>query len=117
MTIPLLWKNSKYIHFQIKDGRIEKILQVKEGDIISDLAQSDVGLFLLSNGSQLVTKWFDGGREFARGKVTSEFNFLPFLKYLNSNGWRFNRVEAIDIDGIGVNTRAELVEALRSLNT
>lgn len=116
MTVPLLWKKSRYINFQLKDNRIEEILQAKEGDIISESTQSDIGLFLLSNGSQLVTHWLEGGREFSRGKVTSEINLLPFLKYLNLNGWNFYKVEATDLDGIGVNTNGELIEALRRLN-
>jgi bifunctional UDP-N-acetylglucosamine pyrophosphorylase / glucosamine-1-phosphate N-acetyltransferase len=116
MTVPLLWKKSRYIHFQLKDNRVEEILQVKEGDIISESTHSDIGLFILSNGSQLLTHWLEGGKEFSRGKVTSEINFLPFLKYLNLNGWDFHKVEATVQDGIGVNTNGELIDALRRLN-
>lgn len=116
MTIPLLWKNTKYIDFKTKDGIIEKILQAKEGDVISDSTQSDIGLFLLSNGSQLVSNWHDGGRDFACGILTKEINFLPFLVYLNLIGWEFNKVAAINLDGIGVNTKDELFEALQRLN-
>jgi bifunctional UDP-N-acetylglucosamine pyrophosphorylase/glucosamine-1-phosphate N-acetyltransferase len=116
MTIPLLRKNTRYIHFQIKAGNIEKILQAKEGDVIANPVLSDIGLFLLSNGSQLVDNWHEGGRDFARGILTSEINFLPFLAYLNSNGWEFNSVMANDLDGIGVNTKDELNEAVQRLN-
>jgi hypothetical protein len=116
ITIPLLWKDSGYIDFQIKNGCIDRILQAREGDVVSEIAHSDIGLFLLSNGAQLVANWFDGGREFSRGIVTSEYNFLPFLKFLNSNGWNLNCLEAVETDGIGVNSTEELIKALPWLN-
>jgi hypothetical protein len=115
MTIPLLLKSSKYIEFQIDDGHLLKVRQTKEGDFVSDLAPSDIGLFIVSDGKEFLSTWLDGGREYSKGQITSEYNFLPFLEYLDSKGWVLNEVVASESDGLGVNTQEELVQALRKL--
>jgi len=108
MTIPLLSKETRYIHIDESDGKFRKILQAKEGDTVPPLSKSDVGLFLFSSGSNLSSAWLTGGREFCKGQRTSEYNFLPILPYLSSNGWSAQTLEATPTDGLGVNTQVEL---------
>lgn len=116
MTIPLLSKDTRYIHIDESKGKISKILQAKEGDTVPKLSKSDIGLFLFSSGSNLTSAWSDGGREFCRGRQTSEYNFLPLLAYLSSIGWSAQTIEANPKDGIGVNTQEELSNAISEQN-
>ena len=112
MTIPVLMKETRYIHIDQSDGKISRVLQSKEGDVVPSPSRSDVGLFLLSSGSNLISAWSNGGREFCRGKLTKEYNFLPMLPYLNSIGWSAQTIDATPKDGVGVNTQEELSNAI-----
>lgn len=114
-TIPLLTKSSMYTHFEVGKGKLEYVLQAREGDIVPKPSNSDVGLFLCSGGKDFVQAWVSGGREFSRGRRTLEYNFTPFLSYLSSTGWAFQSVEAQEIDGVGVNDLNELRTASKRL--
>jgi hypothetical protein len=83
--------------------------------MVAELAPSDIGLFIISNGKELLSTWLEGGRAYSVGRISSEFNFLPFFEYLDSKGWVFNEVAAIESDSFGVNTQQELLQALRKL--
>ncbi len=115
MTVPLVSKETQYIHVSQSNGRIDKIHQAKEGDIVPYPSISDIGLFVFSSGSNLLLEWASGGREYSKGKLTSEYNFLPFLAYLGLNKWNFQKVDANPKDGIGVNTQKELIEGIASI--
>jgi bifunctional N-acetylglucosamine-1-phosphate-uridyltransferase/glucosamine-1-phosphate-acetyltransferase GlmU-like protein len=111
-TIPLLSKETKYIHIDFVEHHIKEVYQAKEGDDVPVPSTSDIGLFMFSSGPNLIAAWTEGGREHSQGKFTKEFNFLPFLTYLDSIGWSFQKVEATLSDGMGVNTQEELIKAL-----
>jgi bifunctional UDP-N-acetylglucosamine pyrophosphorylase/glucosamine-1-phosphate N-acetyltransferase len=112
MTIPVLSKTTRYIHIDESNGKINRILQAREGDTVPTIGRSDIGLFLFSSGSNLTAAWSNGGREFCRGQRTNEYNFLPMLPYLSSIGWSAQTIEATPKDGVGVNTQEELSQAI-----
>jgi bifunctional UDP-N-acetylglucosamine pyrophosphorylase/glucosamine-1-phosphate N-acetyltransferase len=112
MVIPVLMKETRYIHIDQSDGKIIRILQSKEGDVVPIPSRSDIGLFLFSSGSNLTSAWLNGGRDFCRGEQTNEYNFLPMLPYLCSIGWTAQTIEANPKDGLGVNTQEELNNAI-----
>jgi bifunctional N-acetylglucosamine-1-phosphate-uridyltransferase/glucosamine-1-phosphate-acetyltransferase GlmU-like protein len=113
MTIPVLTKETQYIHIDYSEMCINEIYQSKEGDSVPLPSKSDIGLFMFSSGANLVSAWEEGGREYSRGRLTQEYNFLPLLKYLSLNDWSFQEVEASLRDGIGINTQEELISAVR----
>ncbi len=108
ITLPLLTKNSQYIHIEHSMSKISDILQAKEGDLVPTPSVNDVGLFIISSGENMLEKWKNGGRSYSQGPISNEYNFLPFLKFLSINGWELDTVQAVDNDGIGVNTASEL---------
>lgn len=114
-TIPLLRKSSMYTHFEVREGKLENVFQVREGDAVPKPSNSDVGLFLCTGGKKFIQAWVGGGREFSKGRSTLEYNFTPFLSYLNSMGWAFYSVKAQEIDGVGVNDLSELRTASKRL--
>jgi len=110
ITIPILPKTNGYIHFEYEGNKIFGIYQYKEKDVVPNPNLSDVGVFGLSGGIDLISKWENGGRDFAFGRETQEYNFLPFLHYLSSQSWSVEFIEATLSDGYGVNTKGELIE-------
>ena len=115
LTIPLLSKETGYIHLEIIENRIRKVLQAREGDRVPNPSNSDVGLFIVSGGHALLSAWSDGGRSFSKGSLSDEYNFLPFLHFLSENGWNLEHLQAQPVDGIGINSQDDLNAALREL--
>lgn len=115
LTIPVLIKETSYIHFKIIEDRIREVLQAREGDLVPNPSISDVGLFIVSGGNQILSAWTNGGRDFSLGNHTTEYNFLPFLQYLNGIGWSLGQLDAVAVDGIGVNSQDEFKRALKEL--
>jgi bifunctional N-acetylglucosamine-1-phosphate-uridyltransferase/glucosamine-1-phosphate-acetyltransferase GlmU-like protein len=113
-TIPSLRKDTKYIHIDYAEHHVKGIYQAREGDDVPVPSTSDIGLFMFSSGPNLLSAWAEGGREHSQGKITKEFNFLPFLTFLDSIGWSFQILEATPNDGLGVNTQEELINALEA---
>ena len=110
ITIPVLPKTNGYIHIEHEDNKIIGIYQSREKDVVPSPSLSDVGLFGLSGGLDLISKWENGGRDFAFGRETHEYNFLPFLHYLSTQSWSVEFIAATLSDGYGVNTKGELIE-------
>jgi bifunctional N-acetylglucosamine-1-phosphate-uridyltransferase/glucosamine-1-phosphate-acetyltransferase GlmU-like protein len=111
MTVPMISKESEYIHISLLDNQISQIFQAREGDQVPNPSLNDVGLFVFSSGPNLIERWVDGGRKFSKGRLTGEYNFLPFLTYLGLSNWSLRRVEANQQDGIGVNTQDDFIKA------
>ena len=115
LTIPFLSKDTGYIHFDIVENQIRKVMQAREGDPVPYSSNSDVGLFVVSGGNALLSAWSDGGRDFSQGKLSAEYNFLPFLQYLNENGWSLKQLQGQLVDGIGINSQDDLISSLKEL--
>jgi bifunctional N-acetylglucosamine-1-phosphate-uridyltransferase/glucosamine-1-phosphate-acetyltransferase GlmU-like protein len=116
ITIPVIKKNDGYIDLCFKGNELEKVLQAREGDLISPPNLSDVGFFCISTNGVLVNEWFHGGREYSRGKVSGEYNLLPFFAYLSGRGWGTQVLNATHLDGFGVNTHNDLIRLNQELD-
>jgi bifunctional UDP-N-acetylglucosamine pyrophosphorylase / glucosamine-1-phosphate N-acetyltransferase len=83
-TCPTLWRDRPYIHFERNpEGRVARVLQAREGDVMPERGESDCGVFLfrtdaLRSGLQ---ELLQSGA--AIGKQTRELNFLPIFPMLD----------------------------------
>jgi bifunctional N-acetylglucosamine-1-phosphate-uridyltransferase/glucosamine-1-phosphate-acetyltransferase GlmU-like protein len=107
IVIPILEKRTAYIDLFVKDHKLLEVKQSREGDLISNHSRSDVGLFAISDTAQMLDLWKKRGREYSKGKITGEYNFLPFLSMMSQSGWEIETLKATELDGIGFNTPEE----------
>jgi bifunctional UDP-N-acetylglucosamine pyrophosphorylase/glucosamine-1-phosphate N-acetyltransferase len=109
-TIPLVKTNNPYVDYLFSPkGNLVKILQSREGDIINNKAGvSDVGTFLLST-QNLINEWDIYLSSNKIKNKTGEQNFLPFLPWLSSHNWHFEKLMISDInESRGINTQEDL---------
>jgi len=115
IVIPTLDKRTAYIDLLVVDHKLLEVKQSREGDLISNHSRSDVGLFAISDTAEMLDLWRKGGREYAKGKITGEYNFLPFLSMMSKNGWKIQTLKARVLDGIGFNTPEEWDNYIRRI--
>jgi len=109
LTLPLVRMDKPYVEYCFDEGgRLERILQSREGDSCHPGGLGDIGTFLLSvNG--LESSWRAYEKSAPRGEKTGEINFLPFLVYLTQNNWNCTQVMIGDADEArGINTPQDL---------
>jgi HAD superfamily hydrolase (TIGR01509 family) len=108
-ALPRVWNRSPYVQYDFdQGGRVTRVRQTREGDSTDAEGWSDVGLFCLSTEG-LEPLWREYLASAARGSMTGEINFLPFLPYLSSQGWTGVTWDVADPDEArGVNTPADL---------
>jgi bifunctional UDP-N-acetylglucosamine pyrophosphorylase/glucosamine-1-phosphate N-acetyltransferase len=109
-TLPLVEIPKPYVQYVFdQNGMLSKIRQSREGDKCSSHGYSDVGAFLLSLEG-LLEAWRDYLAQGARGALTGEINFLPFLESLSLKSlWPFQLVRVSDaIECRGINTPQDL---------
>jgi len=104
MTVPLINVKRPYVEYVFTANKIDSIRQSREGEATSESGLTDVGLFILDAGNELVESWYSYVKESKPGEKTNERNFLPFLTWLIGIGWTLNVVEAIPEDRLGINT-------------
>ena len=107
-VFPTVRQEPPYIHFRRgADGRIDKVLQRREGATLPPVGESDAGLFALRRDGYL-HDLLEFARDAPAGETTREQNFLPFLPWLAARA----RVETFDLpdvrEAVGVNTPADL---------
>lgn len=109
-TLPLVALDEPYVEYVFgASGRLDRVLQTREGDRCSPGGLGDVGTFLLST-ADLDRLWREYISSVPGGAVTGELNFLPFLVFLARCGWQFNRVSVADAnEARGINTPEDLV--------
>jgi bifunctional UDP-N-acetylglucosamine pyrophosphorylase/glucosamine-1-phosphate N-acetyltransferase len=117
LAMPTCRSAHPYIHLR-RDatGRIDAVLQRREGDVMPLEGESDMGLFSLSRGAFL-TELDRYARAAGVGDATRERNFLPFIPWLAQNAPLVTFPCGHPMEAVGINTPAELasVEAfLRS---
>ncbi|MEE9609192.1 MAG: NTP transferase domain-containing protein [Myxococcota bacterium] len=116
-TLPVVQPKAPYVEYCFDgSGRLERVLQSREGEACREGGYADIGLFVLGTES-LKECWEQYAVQAARGSATGELNFLPFLPYLSTRcGWRVQRVEVDDVDEArGVNTPEDLAYCRRRL--
>lgn len=104
-----------YIHFE-RDagGRIVRVLQRREGDLMPPVGESDAGLFDLSQ-SAFLDLLPEYARDVSAGTGTGERNFLPFVPWTAARA-PVTTIACLDREeSIGVNTPAELERIERYL--
>lgn len=115
LVMPTVRQSPPYIHLERDpSGRIVRVLHRREGDVMPETGESDMGLFALSPKS-----YFDRLPAYAQsvevGHATRERNFLPFIPWLA-------RIETVTtfpsespMEAVGVNTPEELAIVERYL--
>ena len=103
--MPTARQDTPYVHVARDPlGRITRIRQRRDGDMMPSVGESDVGLFSLSSDA-----YFDRfprfGLEAVDAPATRERNFLPFIPWLARHGGRVLTFPCTDdMEAVGVNT-------------
>ncbi|MEY4966326.1 MAG: hypothetical protein RL274_1909 [Pseudomonadota bacterium] len=107
-VLPVTRMATPYVEYVFDSDRLTQVLQTREGDVTAPNGFSDVGTFLLGTEG-LQSAWQDYLAAAPRGSATGEINFLPFLPFLNSKGWRIEPLEVADAtEARGINTPEDL---------
>jgi bifunctional UDP-N-acetylglucosamine pyrophosphorylase/glucosamine-1-phosphate N-acetyltransferase len=116
VVMPVTRQPAPYVEHVFAGGHLTKVLQSREGDATRPNGFNDVGTFAL-NTAGLKTAWDSYRAQAARGAATAEVNFLPFLPFLDAQGWRITPLEVTDAtESRGINTPEDL-EFFRTLFT
>lgn len=109
LVLPLVEVDTPYVTYGFdRFGRLDNVLQQREGDPCPARGLSDVGTFALSTGG-LAKAWADYRRGQPRGALTGEMNFLPFLVFLAGQGWEVLTCHVRDpLETRGINTPDDL---------
>jgi bifunctional N-acetylglucosamine-1-phosphate-uridyltransferase/glucosamine-1-phosphate-acetyltransferase GlmU-like protein len=108
LTLPVVARDTPYIHFDRDERqRIVRVRQRREGDVMPQTGESDMGLFSLSAGAAFgelprfaATARPEGG--------TGERNFLPFIPWMVQRGDVRTFAATHAMEAIGINTPEEL---------
>jgi bifunctional N-acetylglucosamine-1-phosphate-uridyltransferase/glucosamine-1-phosphate-acetyltransferase GlmU-like protein len=111
ITIPLIKVKNPYVEYKLFGGRIESIWQSREGQTVAEEGLTDVGLFVLDAGTNLISEWNRHVISGMKGELTDERNFLPFLEWLSKNEWELVTVAAQAEDRLGINTQEDFAKA------
>jgi CTP:molybdopterin cytidylyltransferase MocA len=108
LALPTVWRRDPYIHFERDaSGRLSRLRQRREGDVMPDEGESDIGLFALTRPT------FETDLpEFAAGVVpaagTGERNFVPFVTWLAQRKFVATFPCSDPMEAVGVNTPDDL---------
>lgn len=117
IILPTCRRRDPYIHFhRAADGRIEGVLQRREGDALPELGESDAGLFSLSRAAYLDDLPAFASNAGADG-ATGERNFLPFIPWLAARRHVVTFPCVEECEAIGINTPEELCAVQNHLRT
>ncbi len=115
LALPTLERDEPYIHFD-RDaaGRVAGVLQRREGDVMPQRGENDLGLFSLS--PRAAREWLpEYARDLQPGSGTGERNFLPFVAWAAARGSVATFPCTDPIEAVGINTPAELEAIERAL--
>lgn len=117
LLMPTARVDSPYVHLaRDAGGRVVDVLHRREGDVLPQLGESDVGLFSLSaRACREPLPDFAGA--VAKGRATAERNFLPFIPWMAARDELGTLPVAHPIESMGVNTPEELARAEAELAT
>ncbi|WP_031494859.1 NTP transferase domain-containing protein [Bryobacter aggregatus] len=108
-TLPTVKTRPPYIHFlRNLEGRIDGLLQAREGDSMPEEGESDVGFFCFH--TQPLLALLDQMRQSgtARGAATGEFNFLPVIPLASQQGKILLTPQITNpSEAMGINSRAD----------
>ena len=108
LVLPTVRRRDPYIHFaRDAGGRIAGVLHRREGDVMPDEGESDMGLFALSR-SAFDRELHQYASEVVPGRSTGERNFLPFIVWLSSRARVITFPCTDPMEAVGINTPEEL---------
>ena len=119
VILPTVTQPEPYIHLaRDARGRISAVKQRREGEVMPQIGESDMGLFSLSRDAYFA-ELPRYGREAGEAAATRERNFLPFFPWLTRHGHAVLTFPATNpLEAVGVNTpddRRRLEAYLREL--
>jgi bifunctional N-acetylglucosamine-1-phosphate-uridyltransferase/glucosamine-1-phosphate-acetyltransferase GlmU-like protein len=108
VVLPVTRMAQPYVEYVFAAAQLAAVRQSREGDATTPNGFSDVGTFLLGTEG-LAEAWGDFLAGAPAGARTGEINFLPFLPFLSSRGWRVTPLEVADAtEARGINTPDDL---------
>lgn len=111
VALPLVELDEPYVDYVFEDGQLVTVSLSREGDRCRARGWSDVGLFVLTTPG-LVEEWEAFVSATPPAGVTAEVNFISFLPYLASRGWRVDVIPVDDpAEARGINTPDDLAVA------
>ena len=115
LVLPTVSRAAPYVHLdRDATGRIVRVRHRREGDVLPDPGESEMGLFSLSRDGYL--EWLPAFAESVeQGAGTGERNFLPFIPWLASRAPVETFPVADPIESVGVNTPEDLALVERAL--
>lgn len=118
LVMPTVTRPHPYIHLE-RDatGRIVRVLHRREGDVMPETGESDIGLFAMSPRAyvELLPRYADSVEI---GRATGERNFLPFIPWIAARDTVTTFPCEDPMEAVGINTPEDLAVAetyLRSL--
>jgi bifunctional UDP-N-acetylglucosamine pyrophosphorylase/glucosamine-1-phosphate N-acetyltransferase len=108
VVLPVTRPAQPYVEHVFQGGHLAAVRQSREGDATTPYGCNDVGTFLL-NTAGLKAAWDGFLAEGVRGAATAEINFLPFLPFLDAQGWTVTPLDVADpTEARGINTPDDL---------
>jgi len=117
LAVPTVARRHPYIHLRRDSGgRIDAVLHRREGDVMPETGESDMGLFALSRHAylDLLPSY---ALDVSIGGATGERNFLPFIAWASARGQVVTFPATDEMESVGVNTPDELHAVERYLMT
>jgi bifunctional UDP-N-acetylglucosamine pyrophosphorylase / glucosamine-1-phosphate N-acetyltransferase len=108
LVLPTARGLEPYVHLE-RDitGRIVRVLHRREGDVMPEAGESEMGLFCLSREAYLHHLLAFAKTEQA-GAATGERNFLPFIPWMASRGEVVTFPCVDQMEAVGINTPEDL---------
>lgn len=109
ITCPTVWRDNPYIHFpRNSEGRLQAVLQAREGDSMPVHGESDTGFFCFDTARlrRLLAETRDEPERL--GAKTREFNLLPVIPLASRRGETVLTPLLMTLEEtVGVNTPAD----------
>jgi bifunctional UDP-N-acetylglucosamine pyrophosphorylase/glucosamine-1-phosphate N-acetyltransferase len=110
LIFPTVTRANPYTHLvRNTSGDIIDILHRREGDVLPEFGESDVGLFCLS-GDTYLRLLPNFSQALGKGAKTQERNFLPFIPWLNGRGVVHTFPAHNEIESVGINNASDLLQ-------
>jgi bifunctional UDP-N-acetylglucosamine pyrophosphorylase/glucosamine-1-phosphate N-acetyltransferase len=108
LALPTAEREHPYIHLdRDADGRVTRVLQRREGDVMPPVGESDIGVFSLS-ARACCEHLPIFARDVVPAVCTGERNFLPFIPWMAARGTVVTCACADPREAVGINTPEEL---------
>ncbi len=112
VTVPTLMVSAPYIHFPRDEaGKINNVLQAREGDVMPPEGESDAGVFCFRSHELKLLLGDLHKSPNAMGRKTQEFNFLPIIPLAAQTGHQVITPRVLKAEEtVGVNNAADALK-------